>query len=168
MAGSKKWAAPRGRMHRAFRGLYANRMIQFGNKVSHAENKSRRTWKPNVQRSTVHSEALGRKFQFRMTTKAMRNIKKAGGLDEYLLKTKDSEIKFPFAIRLKEQIKDIRRAANPRGENKTGINTSQTTSVGPMSSTAAITMRWRGFADTMAVANETCYLQKYGIETRFV
>ena len=36
-------------MHRANRGLYAGKEIQFGNNVSHSERKTRRTWKPNVQ-----------------------------------------------------------------------------------------------------------------------
>lgn len=88
-------------------------MIQFGNKISFAENKSRRTWKPNVQKKTMYSDTLGRTLRFRMTTHAMRCIRKAGCLDEYLVKTRDSELKFPFAIKLKEQIIALRQA---RGE----------------------------------------------------
>lgn len=96
------------RFNRAYRGLYGNRMIQFGNKVSFAENKTRRTWKPNVQKTSLCSEALQKKLQFRITTHALRCVRKAGGLDEYLLKTKDTEIKYPRAVEYKRQIKLIR------------------------------------------------------------
>lgn len=94
---------------RAYRGLYGNRTIQFGNQVSFAGNKKRRTWKPNVQTTTLYSVTLGEKFKTRATTYAMRCIRKAGGIDEYLLKTKDSEIKYPRALRFKQRIIEARR-----------------------------------------------------------
>jgi ribosomal protein L28 len=122
------WAAPRGRMHRAFKGLYANRMIQFGNKVSFAENKSRRTWKPNVQVKSMYSETLGLKLRFRVTTHAMRCIRKAGGIDGYLLKAKDSEIKYPVALEYKRQILAARKA---RAENPGDSNPSSVVSCAP-------------------------------------
>jgi ribosomal protein L28 len=122
------WAAPRGRMHRAFKGLYANRMIQFGNKVSFAENKSRRTWKPNVQVKSMYSETLGLKLRFRVTTHAMRCIRKAGGIDGYLLKAKDSEIKYPVALEYKRQILAARKA---RAENLGDSNPSSVVSCAP-------------------------------------
>lgn len=106
------------RFKRAYRGLYGNRMIQFGNKISFAENKTRRTWKPNVQKKSMYSETLGRMLRFRMTTYVMRCIRKAGGLDEYLINTKNSELKFPFAIKMKEQIIELRRAQK---EAATGV-----------------------------------------------
>lgn len=102
-------------MHRAFKGLYGNRMIQFGNKVSFAENKSRRTWKPNIQVKSMWSDALGRMLRFRITTYAMRCVRKAGSIDNYLVKTRDSEIKYPPALKLKEEIIAIRKAV-ARGE----------------------------------------------------
>lgn len=87
-------------------------MIQFGNKISFAENKTRRTWKPNVQKKSVYSETLGRMLRFRITTHAMRCIRKAGGIDEYLLKAKESEIKYPRALKIKEEIIAVREARN--------------------------------------------------------
>lgn len=99
------------RFNRAHRGLYGNRMIQFGNKKSFAENKTRRTWKPNVQKISFFSDSLQKKLQFRITTHALRTLRKAGGIDEYLLKTRDSEIKYYKAIEYKTQIKVIRAAA---------------------------------------------------------
>ncbi|KAI0566912.1 Ribosomal protein L28/L24 [Gracilaria domingensis] len=110
------------RFNRAYKGLYGNRMIQFGNKVSFAENKSRRTWKPNVQKTTMFSDTLQRKLTFRVTTYAMRCIRKAGGIDEYLIKTKDDEIKYDKAIAIKQEIIAARKArfgvVNPPKEQK--------------------------------------------------
>ena len=83
-------------------------MIQFGNKVSHAENKSRRSWKPNVRVKSVYSEILGKMLRFRMTTHVMRCIDKHGGIDEYLMRTKDDEIKYPTALEYKRQILEAR------------------------------------------------------------
>lgn len=115
----KTYPAPRGRMHRAFKGLYGNRVIQFGNKVSFAENKSRRTWKPNVQVKSMYSEGLQRVLRFRITTYAMRCVKKAGGIDEYLMKTKDSELKYDKAIEMKRELREIARVA--KAQAKAGL-----------------------------------------------
>lgn len=105
--------------NRAYRGLYGNRMIQFGNKISFAENKSRRTWKPNVQKTTLWSETLREKFPCRLTTYVMRCIRKKGGFDQYLLTTKNSEIKFPRAIDLKNRIRIARKAQRLEQEQST-------------------------------------------------
>ncbi|XP_008776118.1 54S ribosomal protein L24, mitochondrial-like [Phoenix dactylifera] len=75
-------------MGRAKRGIYAGRHIQFGNKVSEdGGNKSRRTWKPNVQTRRLFSYIHDRHIRVKVTTHALRCIDKAGGIDEYLLKT---------------------------------------------------------------------------------
>lgn len=75
-------------MGRAKRGLFAGRHIQFGNQVSEdGGNKSRRTWKPNVQEKRLFSYILDRHIRVHVTTHALRCIDKAGGIDEYLLKT---------------------------------------------------------------------------------
>lgn len=102
---------------RAGRGLYGNRMIQFGNKVSFAENKSRRTWKPNVQKTTFFSDTLQERLQCNVTTHTMRCIRKAGGFDQYLIKTADSEIRMPRALRLKERIIAARKDAYQARKN---------------------------------------------------
>lgn len=75
-------------MGRAKRGLFAGRHIQFGNQVSEdGGNKTRRTWKPNVQEKRLFSYILDRHIRVHVTTHALRCIDKAGGIDEYLLKT---------------------------------------------------------------------------------
>ena len=86
-------------------------MIQFGNQKSFAENKSRRAWKPNVHRVSLYSEALNGVYQFRITTHALRSVRKFGGLDNYLMNTKDSEIKYPVALRIKRCVQAIRATA---------------------------------------------------------
>ncbi|GAV77883.1 Ribosomal_L28 domain-containing protein [Cephalotus follicularis] len=75
-------------MGRAKRGLFAGRHIRFGNQVSEdGGNKSRRSWKPNVQGKRLFSYILDRHIRVKVTTHALRCIDKAGGIDEYLLKT---------------------------------------------------------------------------------
>mmetsp|Transcript_6104 Transcript_6104/g.14295 ORF Transcript_6104/g.14295 Transcript_6104/m.14295 type:complete len:83 (-) Transcript_6104:214-462(-) len=60
--------------------------------VSHSERKTRRMWKPNVQKKRLWSESLGDWVKFNVTTQAMRCVDKAGGLDNYLLGLKDGKI----------------------------------------------------------------------------
>ncbi|XP_044463019.1 uncharacterized protein LOC123193984 [Mangifera indica] len=75
-------------MNRAKRGLFAGKHIQFGNRISEdGGNKSRRSWKPNVQEKRLFSYILDRHIRVKVTTHALRCIDKAGGIDEYLLKT---------------------------------------------------------------------------------
>eukprot|EP00232_Nephroselmis_pyriformis_P025415 CAMPEP_0182864324 /NCGR_PEP_ID=MMETSP0034_2-20130328/7112_1 /TAXON_ID=156128 /ORGANISM="Nephroselmis pyriformis, Strain CCMP717" /LENGTH=148 /DNA_ID=CAMNT_0024996579 /DNA_START=144 /DNA_END=587 /DNA_ORIENTATION=+ len=72
---------------RSRRGLYGGKMTRFGNNVSEkGGNKTRRTWKPNVQRKTYYSEILDRKISLRCTTYVIRWIDKVGGFDNYILK----------------------------------------------------------------------------------
>ncbi|KAG0561719.1 hypothetical protein M758_9G138600 [Ceratodon purpureus] len=86
-------SAPRVIMGRAKRGLYAGRHIQFGNQVSEdGGNKSRRTWKPNVQTKRIFSLGLDRYIKMSLTMHALRCIDKAGGIDEYLLTTPERKL----------------------------------------------------------------------------
>jgi large subunit ribosomal protein L28 len=78
--------------------------VQAGNNVSHANNRSRRRFLPNVQRATLASEVLGRSVRMRVTTHALRAVEHSGGLDAYLLKTSDAKLSLN-ARRLKRQIK---------------------------------------------------------------
>lgn len=100
---------------RAWRGLYGDRQIMFGNQVSFAGNKKRRSWKPNVQMTTLYSETLGEQLRTKVTTHVMRCIRKAGGFDQYLLQSKNSSIKYPKAIDMKQRIIDIQNMASENG-----------------------------------------------------
>ena len=74
-----------------------------GNNVSHAHNKTRRRFLPNVQRTSLMSEALGRMVRLRLSTSAIRTVEKAGGLDAYLKAMPAAELS-PAVARLKRRI----------------------------------------------------------------
>mmetsp|Transcript_5401 Transcript_5401/g.7798 ORF Transcript_5401/g.7798 Transcript_5401/m.7798 type:complete len:148 (+) Transcript_5401:176-619(+) len=76
------------RSNRSRRGLYDGKDIRSGNNVSHSERKTKRKFKPNVFRKRVYSETLDEMIRFNLTAAALRSIDKAGGLDNYLLKSK--------------------------------------------------------------------------------
>jgi large subunit ribosomal protein L28 len=61
--------------------------VMTGNNVSHAHNKTRRRFLPNLQYASLMSEALGEMVRLRLTTSAIRTIDRNGGLDAYLLST---------------------------------------------------------------------------------
>ncbi|XP_019177624.1 PREDICTED: 54S ribosomal protein L24, mitochondrial [Ipomoea nil] len=95
-------------MGRAHRGLYAGRHIQFGNQVSEdGGNKTRRNWKPNVQGKRLFSYILDRFIRVKVTTHALRCIDKAGGLDEYLLKTPYHKMDAEFGLFWKAKVEKL-------------------------------------------------------------
>ncbi|WP_160119519.1 50S ribosomal protein L28 [Rhodovarius lipocyclicus] len=61
--------------------------VLTGNNVSHANNKSRRRYLPNLQESSFFSDVLGTSIQIRLTTNGIRTIEHNGGLDSFLLGT---------------------------------------------------------------------------------
>ncbi|KAJ5779311.1 Ribosomal protein L28/L24 [Penicillium paradoxum] len=89
-------------------GLYGGASIQFGNKISKGRNKgkTRRSWKPNVRRKKIESEALGEDLFIKVTRRALRSIYKAKGLDNYLLSDRPTRLKElgPFGWNLRHQI----------------------------------------------------------------
>ena len=58
-----------------------------GNNVSHANNKTKRLFQPNLVVKNIRSEALNRSLSIRLSTNALRTLDKVGGLDAYLKKT---------------------------------------------------------------------------------
>ncbi|MFN3938456.1 MAG: 50S ribosomal protein L28 [Gemmobacter sp.] len=81
-----------------------------GNTVSHANNKSRRRWLPNLNDVTLISDALGQSFQLRVSAHALRTVDHRGGLDAYLLKASDDELS-PRALKIKREVEKARTAA---------------------------------------------------------
>ena len=80
--------------HQSNSGLYGQARIRFGNHVSKRhEVKAPRSWRPNVQRKRVWSPSLGVFVRIRMTTRVLRTIDKAGGIDEYVLSAKPQRVK---------------------------------------------------------------------------
>jgi large subunit ribosomal protein L28 len=77
--------------------------VQSGNNVSHANNKTRRTFRPNLQRASFLSDALGHSVRLRLSVNAIRSIEHNGGLDAFLIGTADSRLG-EEALRLKRRI----------------------------------------------------------------
>jgi large subunit ribosomal protein L28 len=78
--------------------------VLAGNNVSHAHNKTRRRFLPNIQKTTLLSDALGQAISLKLSTNAIRSIEKNGGLDAYLLSTSNEKLT-DEAKRLKRRIK---------------------------------------------------------------
>lgn len=74
-----------------------------GNTVSHANNKSRRRFLPNLNEVTLISDVLGQSFKFRVTAAALRSVDHRGGLDAFLAKAKDEDLS-PAALKIKKDI----------------------------------------------------------------
>lgn len=60
--------------------------VLVGNNVSHANNKSKRRYLPNLCQVTLISDALGQRFRLRVSAHALRTVEHRGGLDAFLLK----------------------------------------------------------------------------------
>ncbi|WP_375381949.1 50S ribosomal protein L28 [uncultured Sphingomonas sp.] len=63
-----------------------------GNNVSHANNKTKRTFLPNLQNVTLISDALERSIRLRVSTHGLRSVEHNGGLDNWLVKTGDDKL----------------------------------------------------------------------------
>ncbi len=77
--------------------------VQTGNNVSHANNKTRRRFLPNLSQVTLMSEALGGSVSLKISSHALRSVEHRGGLDKFLVAARDSELS-PKALKLKRQI----------------------------------------------------------------
>ena len=66
--------------------------VLAGNNVSHANNKTRRRFLPNLQETSFFSDVLGTSVQLRLTTNGIRTIEHNGGLDAFLLGTPDRNL----------------------------------------------------------------------------
>ena len=77
--------------------------LLVGNNVSHANNKTKRVFRPNLQVISLASDALRETFKLKICMSALRSIDRIGGIDAYLLKAKDATLS-PKALRLKHAI----------------------------------------------------------------
>ena len=84
--------------------------VQTGNRVSHANNKTRRRWLPNLSEVTLISDALGRSVRLRISAHALRSVEHRGGLDAFLAKSRDEDLSIRVR-RLKRQIEKKQPAA---------------------------------------------------------
>lgn len=77
--------------------------LLVGNNVSHANNKTKRVFRPNLQTISLSSDALGQDVRLRISMNALRSVDRIGGLDAFLMKAKDEALS-PRALRLKRTI----------------------------------------------------------------
>jgi len=78
--------------------------VQTGNNVSHANNKTRRRFLPNLHVVSLISEALGRDVTLRVSSHGLRSVEHNGGIDNWLLKTRDERLSDEAKL-LKRKIK---------------------------------------------------------------
>jgi large subunit ribosomal protein L28 len=74
-----------------------------GNNVSHAKNRTRRRFLPNLNDVTLQSETLGRGIKMRISAAALRTVDHRGGLDAFLAKAKDDELSISV-LKVKKEI----------------------------------------------------------------
>ncbi|MFK5978817.1 MAG: 50S ribosomal protein L28 [Rhizobiaceae bacterium] len=77
--------------------------VMTGNNVSHAKNRSRRRFLPNLCNVTLMSDVLNQRVRLRICAKALRTVEHRGGLDAFFTKSKDSELSQKARL-LKRQI----------------------------------------------------------------
>ena len=79
---------------------------------SHAENKTKRKFRPNLCEVTLISDALGRKFRLRVSAHALKSVEKRGGLDAFLLKAGNDDLS-DRVLKLKREIQKVAKANQP-------------------------------------------------------
>ena len=82
---------------------------QVGHNVSHANNKTKRVFLPNLQNVTLISDRLGRSVRLRVSTNGLRSVEHVGGLDNWLLKTRDEQL----SLRVRRLKREIEKAGEP-------------------------------------------------------
>jgi large subunit ribosomal protein L28 len=88
--------------------------VLTGNNVSHANNKTRRRFLPNLQDASMLSDILGLPVRMRLSTRAIRTIEHNGGIDAYILSTPQGRLS-PDAKVLKRRLlrAQAKRASSP-------------------------------------------------------
>jgi large subunit ribosomal protein L28 len=93
---------------------FTGKGVLSGNNVSHANNKTRRRFLPNLQETRLLSDALGTQVRVRLSTRALRTVEHNGGLDAFLLGTSDRQLPVEAKVlkRRIERARDKRAAAS--------------------------------------------------------
>ena len=81
----------------------SGKSVMTGNNVSKANNRTRRRFLPNLQKSSMHSSVLGKTLQFRVAASTIRTVEKNGGIDSYLLSVNKSSLPLK-AQKLRQEI----------------------------------------------------------------
>lgn len=82
-----------------------------GNLRSHAENATKRKFRPNLCDVTLISDALGRKYRLRVSASALKTVEHRGGLDAFLLKAGDKDLS-ERCLKMKREIKKLAKGAD--------------------------------------------------------
>ncbi|MEP2981311.1 MAG: 50S ribosomal protein L28 [Lentilitoribacter sp.] len=85
--------------------------VLSGNNVSHAKNRTRRKFLPNLCNVTLMSEALNQRFRMRISANALRSVEHRGGLDAFLVKARDTELSTRARLIKKQITKKLAEAA---------------------------------------------------------
>ena len=85
---------------------------QVGHNVSHANNKTKRTFLPNLQNVTLISDSLAKSVKLKVSTHGLRSVEHVGGLDNWLLKTSDDDL----SLRARRLKRDVRKAGTATAE----------------------------------------------------
>jgi large subunit ribosomal protein L28 len=93
--------------------------VLVGNNVSHANNKTKRRFLPNLQDTSLYSDALGQSVRLRLSTQALRTIDRKGGLDAFLNDTPAAKLDLE-AARLKRRVEKAQAAKAEAAEPAAG------------------------------------------------
>jgi large subunit ribosomal protein L28 len=74
------------------RCIVTGKRVLVGHNVSHANNKTKRRFLPNLQVVSLLSDALGKPIRFRLSSRGIKTLEHAGGLDAWVLRTSDAEL----------------------------------------------------------------------------
>ena len=77
--------------------------VRSGHLVSHANNRKKRVFRPNLQTVSLASDTLGQNVSLKISMNALKTLDRQGGLDAFLLNARDTNLS-PRALRLKRQI----------------------------------------------------------------
>ena len=86
--------------------------VLTGNNVSHANNKTRRRYLPNLHSRRLYSETLGTMIRVRIATSTLRTIEKHGGIDGYLLQASQADLPSELG-RLRQRIAELKAEPTP-------------------------------------------------------
>ena len=93
--------------------------VMTGNNVSHAKNRTKRRFLPNLNEATLLSDALGKSFRLRVSAAALRTVDHRGGLDAFLIRAKNSGLS-PKALKIKnELIQSTNNSSSPAASDTT-------------------------------------------------
>jgi len=84
--------------------------VMVGNNVSHANNKTKRRFLPNLNEVTLMSDALGRSFRLRVAASTIRTVDHRGGFDAFLARAKDEDLS-PRVLKIKRDIEKAQATA---------------------------------------------------------